>query len=78
MPFQVCIILGRHTFDAAWIFTQAPEMILNTSPTAHNQAWRNSQSFSTPASRYQAYLNQLCLSAVLPWLWEDYAPQAKF
>lgn len=62
---------------AAWMFTQAQEMILPISPTAQNQAWQNSQLFSTPASRYQAYLNQLCLSAVMPWLQEDYAPQAK-
>ncbi|WP_414754479.1 DUF1822 family protein [Anabaena sp. CCY 9910] len=37
----------------------------------------DSQLFSHPYSRYQAYLNELCLSAVLPWLQEDFSTQAK-
>jgi hypothetical protein len=36
-----------------------------------------SQSHSTPAACWNAYLNQLCLNAVLPWLQEEFAPQAK-
>lgn len=66
------------TFDAA-LFTSADptQLVLEISPQAQNQAWQQSQAFSTPASRYQAYLNQICLSAILPWLREEYEPQAK-
>ncbi len=49
------------------------DLILEIPPTAH----LHSQAFSHPSSGYQAYLNQLCLSAVLPWLQEDFTPQAK-
>ncbi len=66
------------TFDAAQLaFADPLELYLEISPTAQNQAWQQSQSFSTSASRYQAYLNQLCLSAVLPWLREEYAQKAQ-
>jgi hypothetical protein len=65
------------TFDAAQVaFANPIELYLEISPTAQNQAWQQSQSFSTSASGYQAYLNQLCLAAVLPWLREEYEPQA--
>ncbi|MBD2253942.1 DUF1822 family protein [Nostoc parmelioides] len=37
----------------------------------------DSQLFSHPYSRYQAYLNELCLKAVLPWLQEDFSTQTK-
>ncbi|MDJ0701695.1 MAG: DUF1822 family protein [Leptolyngbyaceae cyanobacterium MO_188.B28] len=37
------------------------------------EAWRQSQSFSTPGSRRNAYLNHLCLGAVLPLLQSEYA-----
>ncbi|HAA28483.1 MAG TPA: hypothetical protein DCE56_13375 [Cyanobacteria bacterium UBA8553] len=65
------------TFDAAQVaFADPLELYLEISPTAQNQAWQQSQSFSTAGSRYQAYLNQLCLSAVLPWLQEEYEQKA--
>lgn len=37
----------------------------------------SNQSYSTPSSRWNAYLNQICLDAVLPWLQEEFDPQAK-
>ncbi len=49
------------------------DLILEIPPTAD----LDRQAFSHPSSGYQAYLNQLCLSAVLPWLQEDFTPQAK-
>lgn len=65
------------TFDAAQVaFADPLELYLEISPTAQNQAWQHSQSFSTATSRYQAYLNQLCLNAVLPWLREEFAQKA--
>ncbi|MBE9227171.1 DUF1822 family protein [Phormidium sp. LEGE 05292] len=50
---------------------------LEFSAQQQNQAWENSQSFSLPSSRWNAYLNQICLTTVLPWLQEEYAPKAK-
>ncbi|MBU7583330.1 MAG: DUF1822 family protein [Nostoc sp. TH1S01] len=38
---------------------------------------QSGQAFSHPSAEYQAYLNELCLNAVLPWLQEDLTPQAK-
>ncbi|MDF5720160.1 MAG: DUF1822 family protein [Rhizonema sp. PD37] len=38
---------------------------------------QRSESFSNPTSLASASLNKLCLNAVLPWLQEDLAPQAK-
>ena len=48
---------------------------LTVSATIATEAWQ-SRSGGTPASGWNAYLNQLCLSAVLPWLQES-LPQAK-
>ena len=50
---------------------------LEISLADRDRARQESQMFATPASRWNAYLNQLCLSAVLPWLQEEYDPQAK-
>lgn len=54
-------------------FANSTDLILEI-PTTTNL---ESQSFSHDSSRYQGYLNELCLSAVLPWLQEDFTPQAK-
>ncbi|GAB1544182.1 DUF1822 family protein [Scytonema sp. NUACC21] len=57
-------------------FASPTDLILKLPPDAGNQILSQSLSFSNPTSRYQACLNQICLSAVLPWLQEDFAPQA--
>lgn len=49
---------------------------LAISPTIQNKAWEQNQGFSSPNSRWRAYLNQLCLKTFLPWLQEEY-PQAQ-
>jgi Protein of unknown function (DUF1822) len=36
-----------------------------------NQAWRQHQTLSTPSSRWNAYINQLALTAILEWLRQD-------
>ncbi|HEY9697487.1 MAG TPA: DUF1822 family protein [Trichocoleus sp.] len=41
---------------------------LELSSTALAQAWQQSQFGSTAASRWNAYLNQVSLDAILPWL----------
>ena len=61
------------TFDSA-LFFAATQLVLEILPSTQNQAWQHQ--LSTPAARYQAYLNQICLTAILPWLQEEYEPQA--
>jgi Protein of unknown function (DUF1822) len=58
-------------------FANPTDLILEIPVNAQNQADLQSPSFSNPTSRYQGYINELCLSAVLPWLQEDFTPQAK-
>ena len=36
----------------------------------HTQSWQQSQFISIPGNRWQAYLNQVCLQTMLPWLQE--------
>ncbi|MBE9201162.1 MULTISPECIES: DUF1822 family protein [unclassified Nodularia (in: cyanobacteria)] len=52
------------------------DLILEIPTTVQNQVHLHSQSFAHSPS-YQAYINELCLGAVLPWLQEDFTPQAK-
>ncbi|BAY11643.1 DUF1822 family protein [Calothrix sp. NIES-2098] len=58
-------------------FANPTDLILEIPANAQNQADLQSSSFSNPTSRYQGYINELCLSAVLPWLQEDFTSQAK-
>lgn len=57
-------------------FASPTDLILEIPQDVQNQ-WLQNESFSNPTSCYQGYLNKLCLNAVLPWLQEDIAPQAK-
>lgn len=56
-------------------FADPSQLGLEVSPQSQAQAWQQSQRFSTPSRRWNAYLNQLCLGTFLPWLREEY-PQA--
>ncbi|WP_414578754.1 DUF1822 family protein [Anabaena sp. CCY 9402-a] len=59
-------------------FADSTDLILEVPNYPQNQVnIAASQSFSHPSSWYQAYLNEICLSAVLPWLQEDFTRQAK-
>ncbi|NDJ22169.1 DUF1822 family protein [Nostoc sp. B(2019)] len=62
---------------SVFIFANPTDLILEIPTATQNRANPQTQSFSNLASRYQAYINELCLSAVLPWLQEDLTPQAK-
>lgn len=64
------MIANSSVFDSTQIW-------LEFSGQQQNQAWEKSQSFSLASSRWNAYLNQICLSTVLSWLQEEYAPKAK-
>lgn len=58
-------------------FTNSTDLILEIPDTTQQQARLSSQSFSNSYSRYQAYVNELCLNTVLQWLKEDVTPQVK-
>lgn len=51
------------------------QLCLEIDPAVQAQAWQQSQSLGTSQSRWDAYLNQLCLQTLLPWFRED-DPQA--
>ncbi|MBV8886574.1 MAG: DUF1822 family protein [Chroococcidiopsidaceae cyanobacterium CP_BM_RX_35] len=57
-------------------FSLPTELWLEVSPSVQNQAWQQSQSCLTPSGRWNAYLNQMCLSTFLPWLQAEYVPEA--
>lgn len=52
------------------------QLWLDVSPDVQEQSWQQSQSFLTPQARWNAYLNQMSLSTFLPWLQEEYEPEA--
>jgi len=60
--------------SAAFTFADPTQLWLEI--LTNQTRWQQSQFFSTPSSRWNAYLNQICLDAVLPWLRKEYAPQA--
>ena len=47
------------------------QLFLELDEATRNKAWLQSQTANTPASRWQTYLNRLCLSVFLPWLKEE-------
>lgn len=57
-------------------FADSTGLWLEVSQDRLTQAWQHSQSFSSSSSRWNAYLNQLCLTPVLDWLRQEHAPQA--
>ncbi|WP_066424433.1 DUF1822 family protein [Anabaena sp. 4-3] len=59
---------------SVFTFADTSDLILEIPNHPENQV---NQSFSHPSAWYQADLNEKCLSAVLPWLQEDFTPQAK-
>jgi Protein of unknown function (DUF1822) len=61
------------TFDPALF--DPTQLCLELDRALQTQTWQH-QSLATPQSRWNAYLNQLCLHTLLPWFHEDY-PQAK-
>ncbi|MCG5060498.1 MAG: DUF1822 family protein [Limnoraphis sp. WC205] len=60
-----------------FLLAETTQLGLEISPTQSYQAWQQSQAYSTASRRWNAYLNQLCLDAVLPWLQEEYDPLAQ-
>ena len=58
-------------------FARTTELILEIPEKVKNPADFTSGFFSNPNSCYQAYINKLCLAAVLPWIREDISANAK-
>lgn len=66
------------TFDiAALDFDDPTQLELKLSPTELNQVWHKNNFYSTSSRRWNAYLNQICLNAILPWIRDEYDPEAK-
>jgi Protein of unknown function (DUF1822) len=63
--------------SALFTFANSTDLILEIPAAAQKQSLNQVGIFSNPISRYQAYINQLCLQAVLPWIQEDFSPTAK-
>jgi Protein of unknown function (DUF1822) len=57
-------------------FASANDLILEIPQQLCYQAWEG-QLYSNLTARYQAYMNELCLSSILSWLQQDLATQAK-
>ncbi|WP_414570070.1 DUF1822 family protein [Nostoc sp. CCY 9925] len=52
------------------------QLWLEVSPELQNQSWQQSQSSVSPRSRWNVFLNQVCVSTFLPWLQAEYVPEA--
>ncbi|OKH33955.1 hypothetical protein NIES2119_21945 [[Phormidium ambiguum] IAM M-71] len=52
------------------LVTDTSTQWLEISDTVNRQSWQQSQTISIPGNRFQAYLNQVCLETILPWLQE--------
>lgn len=52
------------------------QLELPISDTIDDRAWQQSQGYSTPKAQWTAYINQVCVDTVLPWLQAEYAPSA--
>jgi Protein of unknown function (DUF1822) len=56
--------------------TQMTHLWLEFTESEANAAWQY-EHFSTANSRWNAYLNRLCLNILVPWFQDEYAPEAK-
>lgn len=54
-------------------FADPTQVCLEVSQTSQDRAWEQSQRFSTPSCRWNAYLNQICQGTFQDWLREEYA-----
>ncbi|MGH8000053.1 MAG: DUF1822 family protein [Brasilonema sp.] len=65
------------TFDTgAYSLTNPTHLWLEIPEAEQAKIWEQSQAFSNSSRRWTAYLNRLSLNAFLPWLREEYAPNA--
>ncbi|MEP0919359.1 DUF1822 family protein [Leptolyngbya sp. DQ-M1] len=52
------------------------QLELQISAAIDHRAWQHSQRYSMPKAQWTAYLNQVCLETVLPWLQAEYASRS--
>jgi hypothetical protein len=57
-------------------FVEPTDWVLEISPERETASWQQQQTYSTVWGRWNAYLNQLCLETILPWLKTEYFPTA--
>ncbi|MBD2095821.1 DUF1822 family protein [Trichocoleus sp. FACHB-591] len=55
-----------------FVFAKPTEWWLEVSSTVEVESWQRSQQHSTFASRWSAYLNQVCLQVLLAWIRAEY------
>ncbi|MBU7581840.1 MAG: DUF1822 family protein [Nostoc sp. TH1S01] len=60
-----------------FIFAEPTELWLEVAPSVRSQCWQKSRIYSTPDSRWCAYLNQLCLDVFLNCLKNEYIPNGE-
>jgi hypothetical protein len=56
-------------------FADPKEWLLEIAPTTQAQLWQQSQLYSTPSSRWCAYINQICLHGFMDWVQTEYGEQ---
>lgn len=56
-------------------FADPKEWLLEITPNIQAQLWQQSQPYSTPSSRWCAYINQICLHVFLDWVQTEYGEQ---
>ena len=57
-------------------FVAPTDWVLEISPDRQAAIWQQSQASTNSWGRWNAYLNQLCLDTILPWLQAEYLPTA--
>ena len=63
------------TFNS--LLLEPTQLYLELSAATQTHAWQQSQPYALPASRWNAYLNQVCLTAFLSWLQEEQDSRAR-
>jgi hypothetical protein len=57
-------------------FVEPTDWVLEISPDRQAAVWQQSQAGTNSWGRWNAYLNQLCLDTILPWLQAEHLPTA--
>lgn len=58
------------------LFANPTEVWLEIPPAVQTASWQQSQSAPTNRDRWNTYLNRISFDIILPWLQEEYAPEA--
>ncbi|MEO1558633.1 MAG: DUF1822 family protein, partial [Cyanobacteria bacterium J06632_19] len=58
------------------MFADPKEWLFEIKPNIQANLWEQSQGYTTPSSRWLAYINQVCLHGFLNWVETEYALEA--